>query len=359
MLEHLRATGHEAMVIAPTDSGGTPRQYVGFPVVEVASIPLPLYADVRVSTTSRFTIERILEDFGPDVVHLAAPFAMGYKAALAAAKLGIPLVAIYQTDIPSYATRYGFPVAEPILWRRLRLAHQLATVNLAPSTFARDQLIEQDIPRVGIWGRGVDSVRFHPGKRDAGLRAEWAPNGERIIGFMGRLAAEKRVTDLATLRDIPGTRLVVVGDGPERAALEASLPDAVFTGTLRGEELPRAIASFDLFVHTGDLETFCQAIQEAKASGLPVVAPRRGGPIDLVDPSRTGWLYEPGDMEALRGHVVDLIGDDAKREAMGRVARASIEDRTWPALCAELVDHYRDAIRLASRMTPARPGVNY
>ena len=110
----------------------------------------------------------------------------------------------------------------------------------------------------------------------------------------------------------------------------------------------------DVFCSTGELETFCQAVQEAKACGLPVISPRKGGPIDLIDPSRTGWLYEPGDMNDFRSRVVDLVGDDYKRHAMGIAARASIENRTWENLCAELVEHYKEAIRLAGRSTRIR-----
>ena len=137
---------------------------------------------------------------------------------------------------------------------------------------------------------------------------------------------------------------MIVGDGPQRATLEEALPDAVFTGFLGGEELARAVASFDLFVHPGEFETFCQTIQEAMASGVPVVATGRGGPLDLVENSRTGWLYQPGDLAGLRAHVMDLIGDDAKRRAFAAAAHASVQDRTWPALSAELVRHYRSVI---------------
>jgi phosphatidylinositol alpha 1,6-mannosyltransferase len=137
---------------------------------------------------------------------------------------------------------------------------------------------------------------------------------------------------------------VVVGDGPQRAALEETLPDAAFTGFLGGEELARAVASFDLFVHPGEFETFCQTIQEAMASGVPVVATGRGGPLDLVENSRTGWLYEPGDLSAMRAHVLDLMGDDAKRRAFAAAAHASVQDRTWPALCQQLVRHYEEVI---------------
>jgi phosphatidylinositol alpha 1,6-mannosyltransferase len=118
----------------------------------------------------------------------------------------------------------------------------------------------------------------------------------------------------------------------------------VFTGFLGGGELARAVASFDLFVHPGEFETFCQTIQEAMASGVPVVATGRGGPLDLVENSRTGWLYKPGDLAGLRAHVMDLMGDDAKRRAFAAAAHASVQGRTWSALSAELVQHYKEVV---------------
>ncbi|WP_130866016.1 glycosyltransferase family 4 protein [Acidipropionibacterium timonense] len=353
VLEHLRAHGHEAMVMAPGDAD-TPKEYEGFPVIPLASLAFPGYTDVRVSTTPQWTMERYLSEFQPDVVHLAAPFMIGYKGALAAAALGVPSVAIYQTDIPSYAARYGLGKLEAYGWYRVRQIHSLSVATYAPSTFSRDQLVVHGVPRVGIWGRGVDKVRFDPSKRSQELHDRWAPHGEVVVGYMGRLAAEKRVQDMAVLADIPGVKLVIVGHGPDREELERLMPDAVFTGGLGGEALPQAVASMDVFCSTGELETFCQAIQEAKACAVPVISPRRGGPIDLVDPSRTGWLYEPGNLTEFRRHVVDLVGDAYKRRAMGLAARASIEERTWEHLCSELVGHYEDAIRVGGRTPHAR-----
>lgn len=346
VLEHLQERGDEVLVIAPsTQDTDVPDEVYGAHVHRLPSVPLAGYANVRVAMGGVYRVKRILADYAPDVVHLASPFVLGWRAAQAAHQLGIPTVAIYQTEVPSYAGRYGVPFLENWAWNRVDQIHMLASRTLVPSTFALNQLRGRGIPRVDMWRRGVDTQRFNPAKRDAGWRASVAPGGERLIGYVGRLAAEKQVEDLAVLADVPGTRLVIVGDGPQRPALEAALPQAIFTGFLGGDDLARAVASFDLFVHPGEFETFCQTIQEAMASGVPVVATGRGGPLDLVENSRTGWLYEPGDLAALRARVMDLMGDDAKRRAFATAAHTSVQGRTWSVLGAELVGHYKAVIR--------------
>ncbi|MDT0169674.1 glycosyltransferase family 1 protein [Pseudarthrobacter sp. BRE9] len=345
VLDHLQERGDDVLVIAPSaHEGEAAVQVKGAEVHRLPAVPLAGYTNVRVAVGGVYRVKRILAEYAPDVVHLASPFVLGWRAAQAANQLGIPTVAIYQTEVPSYAARYGVPFLENWAWNRVENIHLLATRTLVPSTFALNQLRGRGIPRVRMWRRGVDTARFSPEKRDDGWRAAVAPKGERIIGYVGRLAVEKQVEDLAALAGVPNTTLVIVGDGPQRTALETALPGAVFTGFLGGDDLARAVASFDLFVHPGEFETFCQTIQEAMASGVPVVATGRGGPLDLVENSRTGWLYEPGDLSAMRARVMDLMGDDAKRRAFAAAAHASVQDRTWPALCTELVQHYKDAI---------------
>ena len=116
------------------------------------------------------------------------------------------------------------------------------------------------------------------------------------------------------------------------------------------------MASRDVFGHPGEHETFCQTIQEAMASGVPVVAVGRGGPLDLVDSSRTGWLYRPGDTEQLRERVRDLVGDDAKRLAFARTAHRTVQPRTWAGVCDQLVEHYERARTVNARRLRARAG---
>lgn len=353
VVEHLKREGHEALIIAPSHSQGVPKEYEGFPVVAMPSFSLPGYSDVRVGTTGLWRFERLFNQFEPDVVHLAAPFTIGERAGVAADRMGLPSVAIYQTEVPSYAARYGIPQATPLLWKWVRNIHQLATMTLAPSTYARQQLVDLGVQRVGLWGRGVDSVRFHPGKRSEEFRRQFAPNGEKLIGYVGRLATEKQVDDLEVLADLPNTRTVIIGGGPRRDELERILPHAVFLGQQTGEALPVALASCDVFVHPGELETFCQSIQEALASGVPAVAPARGGPIDLIDASHTGWLYAPGDLAGMRGFVRDLLGDDRKREVFSARAREAVEHRTWEFVCSSLMEYYTEAIEANSVLRAA------
>lgn len=341
--EQLVRRGHEAAVIAP---GPGPTEWSGVPVIRTPSCPVPGYRDFRVALPFPAMLETLL-DFRPDVVHLASPAVLGAQAATAAAQFGVPCVAVYQTDLAAYAGRYGFGVAEQVVWRRIARVHAAAARTLAPSAAAVRQLEERGVQRVFRWARGVDLERFHPSRRDASLRREWAPGGEIIIGYVGRLAHEKELGLLAAVQDLPGVRLVVVGDGPQRRQLERSLHRGRFTGLLTGDGLAAAFASLDVFVHTGAHETFCQAAQEALSSGVPVVAPAAGGLLDLVQPEVNGLFFTPGSAADLAGCVRALQASPDVRRRMGERARRSVEGRTWDAVGRELVQHYRDVVHQA------------
>ncbi|MGH3384115.1 MAG: glycosyltransferase family 4 protein [Nocardioidaceae bacterium] len=339
-------TGHQPLVIAP---GPGDDHHLGVPVVRVRSLPLPRYKSFPVGLPDQ-VVAQALADFRPDVVHLASPAVVGYSGLRAARRLGIPTVAVFQTDLAGFARGYHLRADAPV-WAWLRRIHSRADRTLAPTPTTMQQLQAHGVPRVHVWGRGVDLGQFDPRRRTDRLREWLAPNGELLVGYVGRLAAEKQVRRLAAVTDIPGTRLVVVGEGPERPWLERSLSGAVFLGLRQGDDLAEVFASLDVFAHTGTYETYCQAVQEAQASGVAVVAPGAGGPLDLVEHGRTGVLYEPSDPYALRRAVVAVARDDAFRDRLADGGRAAVAGRSWDRLVDDLVDrHYATLVA----GTPAR-----
>lgn len=339
VLEHFERRGVEAVVVAPGHRDG-PDRYGETPVVRLRALPMPRYPEVQISVAATRRFLELIDQWQPDVLHLASPFVHGGYAAKAAQRAGIPSVAIFQTDVAGFARHYKLAPAEAMAWARIRSIHSRAAVTLAPSRACASNLADNGVDRVHVWPRGVDAERFSTRWRSDAVRARLAPGGERLIGYVGRLAAEKQVADLAVLAGIPNTRIVVVGDGPLRPQLQRSLPDAVFLGFQTGEALSTLVASLDVFVHPGGNETFCQAAQEALASAVPVVAIAAGGLLDLVAPSHNGWLYPPGDLAALRAQVTDLVGDEFKRQAMGTAAREGVLPRTWSSVGDALLAHY-------------------
>jgi phosphatidylinositol alpha 1,6-mannosyltransferase len=350
---HLVARGHEPLVVAPAPAGPTPTSRrdpsdvpeadAPCPVVRVPSLPLPGYPQVRVALPSR-RLTTALTAHRAELVHLAGPFVLGARGMAAAARLGLPAVAVYQTDLAGYARTY-LGTGENTAWRRMRAVHSAADRTLAPSTAALRDLTEHGVPRVRLWPRGVDTARFRPALRDEPLRRRLAPGGETIVGYVGRLAPEKHVELLAGAGAMPGVRVVVVGDGPSEASLRTALPGAVFLGRRTGDDLARVFASLDVFVHTGPYETFCQTVQEAMACALPVIAPAAGGPLDLVDHGRTGLLVPPLDARAVADAIGALAADPARAAAYGATGRATVAGRTWQAVGDQLLDHYDEVLR--------------
>jgi phosphatidylinositol alpha 1,6-mannosyltransferase len=348
--EHLVQRGHHPLVIAPRPANCLPRPdgALPYPVVRMPSLPMPGYPGFRIAAAGS-SLRAALTSHGTELVHLASPFMLGGGGAFVAGRLRLPLVAVYQTDMPSYARAYRFgPAGQAAAWRRVRRIHNATDRTLAPSTAAAASLHAHGIQRVWLWGRGVDTTAFDPARRSEQLRAELAPNGEVLAGYVGRLAPEKRIDLLAQVATLPGVRLVVVGSGPVEAAARRAMPAAVFLGQRQGEELARIYASLDVFVHSGPHETFGQTLQEAAASGLPVVAPAAGGPIDLVGDGVTGFLVPPCDPGALANAVAGLAADRGLRASQGRAARQRVLGRTWTVLGDELIGHYEAVLRAGS-----------
>ena len=225
VLEHLRREGHDAMVIAPRPPGWQPPAadapagetgepgpgdtYEGFPIHRVPAVNLPPINSLPIGVPLP-RVYRLLKQFQPDVVHLASPFVLGGAGVFAAKALGVPQVAVYQTDVPGFTEHYKLTFLLNMSWRWVCAMHNNSSLTLAPSTPTIEQLRDHGVQRVHHWGRGVDTQRFHPAKRSTELRGRWREVGQakrgtaapaeprKLVGFVGRLAAEKDVANLAS-----------------------------------------------------------------------------------------------------------------------------------------------------------------
>jgi glycosyltransferase involved in cell wall biosynthesis len=269
------------------------------------------------------------------------------------------VVASFHTHFVSYFAYYHVPWLEGAGWAMLRRFYARCDAVYVPSRRMMEELEANRVAvgRMELWSRGIDLARFSPALRSPELRAAaGADDHTPVVLLVSRLVKEKDLADLVEAARILAAsgerfRLVLVGDGPMRAELEAALPDAHFAGHQGGEALGRWYASGDVFVFPSTTETFGNVVLEAMASGLPAVVVDRGGPPDLVDEGATGFVAPANDPPALAERVRRLLRDPALRARMGAAALAAARDRDWGAINGRLVDSYA---RLARRLREGR-----
>ena len=349
LLDHLAQRGHASLMFAPQ---GAPGHYADTRIVGLPSFPLPFYPDLKLvhPLADSGAIGRALAEFRPDVVHLVNPALLGMTGLRLAHQRGVPVVASYHTDIPGYADQYGVSALKGPLWAYFRWLHNQAELNLCPSDYTLVELQQHGFERVNLWPHGVDTERFSPRYRSAEWR-DRLTDGHReapLLLYVGRLAAEKRIDWLRPILDAaPGLRLAIVGDGPMRAALEDQFADTatVFTGYLKDLDLSQAYASADLFVFPSASETFGNVVLEAMASGLPVVAARAGGPVDLVRDGVNGYLCDATRPDLFQAQAQHLAQD---RDALARLSQGALafaRSQSWAKVLDELLDDYEVVIR--------------
>ncbi len=301
-LAYLREAGHTVQLLRPRQEGETALRNAN----EWRSLggPIPMYGDLRYGLALPSQLRRAWSQprsrkatgFVPDLVHVATPGPLAWAALRAARSMGLPTSADFRTNFHAYSRHYGLGWLEPVVLGYLRRLHAMADVNFVPTRPLARELAGHGFERLAVVGRGVDAQRFDPRWRDAALRAAWGASDQApVLLYVGRLAAEKNV-ELALaahrrLRErVPGARLVVVGDGPLSAQLQAAHPEVHFTGIQRDQALARHYASADLFLFPSLTDTFGNVTLEALASGLAVVAFDTAAAAEHVRDGVSGWL---------------------------------------------------------------------
>ena len=343
-LRQLRAMGHSVLVVAPRGV----EEFEGTPVHGVSAFPFPLYPELKLAVP-RPSVRRVLKKFRPDIIHAVNPAVLGVTAFFSSTRDRVPLVVSYHTHLPKYLRYYRLGLLETPLWWCMRSTYNRADLTLATSQAMQNELEAKGIRRVHLWRRGVDTDLFHPRKASREMRERLTAGHpeEKLLVYIGRLSAEKEIERCReVLAVLPGVRLALVGDGPQRQKLEEYFTGTPthFAGFMQGEELAAAFASADAFFLPSRTETLGLVLLEAMASGCPVVTPLAGGTSDVVQDGITGFLYDPtssvGAVEAIRR----LLFNAELRADMGQRARADAERWSWGAAAFQLEQYYRKVL---------------
>jgi glycosyltransferase involved in cell wall biosynthesis len=344
LVAFLERAGVEVLVVAPV-ARAPAFQHQG-ELAAAPSAPLPFRPEYRLTFGLTPALRRRLEAFDPDIVHVATPDLLGHQALAFAQATGRPAVASYHTRYEAYLKDYGLGFLEDFVTERLRRFYAACDEVYAPSTSMIASLRADGFAdNITLWGRGVDTERFSPTRRNTAFRARLRADDDMpVVAFVGRLVREKRldtVIEAAASLAAVQHRLLIVGDGPDRPMLERALPEAIFTGHLSGEDLAVAYASSDIFLFPSDTETFGSVTLEAMASGLPAVCADATGSRSLVEPEVTGYLVAPGDSATFAARVEALAGDAVLRALMGAAARERSLTFSWEADMAGLLARYQ------------------
>jgi glycosyltransferase involved in cell wall biosynthesis len=361
LVGHLReAEGAQVRIYSPTAPDA--------PTVEglwpIPSIALPGRSEYRLGLGLSAAARSDLTGFSPDVIHLSTPDLVGFQAQRLGRQLGRPIIASVHTRFETYAAYYGLAFLQPLMEERLMAYYGRCDYVLAPNPpMAEAMSIGALSERVRVWSRGVDRALFDPARRSLDWRrAAGLGDDEFAVLFFGRVVVEKGLSMFADVFDRlragrPRVRALVVGDGPARSWLAQRLPDAAFTGFLRGPELATAVASGDALLNPSVTEAFGNVNLEAMASGLPVVCADMPNSRGMIRDGLSGLLHAAGDADGYLRSLQRLYGQPELRASLGRAARDASAAYSWTAALSSVVDTYREAIEKAGHVRARAPSL--
>lgn len=338
LVRGLQLRDHDVQVVRPrqaADAWDRDGSRLGLEQVLTRGLPIPRYPQLRMGLPAQRALQALWMRRRPDIVHIATEGPLGWSALRTARKLQLPVSTDLRTNFDAYSEHYGVGWLRRSVQAYLRRFHNLADCTLVPTEGLRQQLRAAGFERLIVVQRGVDVDRFTPALRNPALRAVWGVQpGERVLLYVGRLAPEKNLELLAAAYDAmqavqPGWRLVVVGDGPQRAWLAQRCPQAVLLGALTGEALAQAYANGDLLAFPSLTETFGNVTLEALASGLPVLAFDYAAAAEVVRHGDSGLLAPVGDTQAYLQLARTVAGDEALLQRLRAGAVHAVQHLGW------------------------------
>lgn len=336
LVEGLAQRGHRVHLVRPrqpSDRGARASGLVGLHLVP--GLPIPGYRGLRFGLPVYWRLRRLWHRVRPELVYIATQGPLGHAALSAARALRIPAITGFHTQFHQYSRHYGLGLLTQPIVDSLRHFHNRSAATLVPTPDLQVELTAAGFLNVGVFGRGVDIARFSPAWRDVELRRSWGCDAETLVVlYVGRIAAEKNL-DLARaafqsiLEVRPDARFVLVGDGPELAALRHDYPSFVCPGAKVGAELSAHYASGDLFLFPSLTETFGNVVTEAMASGLPVIAFDYAAARAHIRSWENGVTRPVGDDDGFCAASREAVGDPVRLRRMGEAARATAEGISW------------------------------
>jgi glycosyltransferase involved in cell wall biosynthesis len=373
VVEGLHARGHDLQLLRPRQSTAQlARDEAGFSEVLLPGLPIPRYPELKMGLPARRALLRLWTVQRPDVVHIVTEGPLGWSALQAAGQLGLPVVSDFRTNFHAYSRHYGVGWLRAPVMAYLRHFHNRTACTMVPTESLKSELTAAGLQGLRVVARGVDAQRFSPLHRSEALRASWgADPGTCVAICVGRLAPEKNlgavVAAFEAMREHePRTRLVLVGDGPERRRLAQRCPEAHFAGVRHGTDLAAHYASADVFLFPSTSETYGNVVPEAMASGLAVVACDHAAAGQLIRHGENGLLARADDRQEFCRVARRIAGDWVQLRELGTAARATALRLDWGRIVGAVEQAYATAMAVpgaepvttpntAPAATPASP----
>lgn len=319
--------------------------------IAVPSISIPGRPEYRISRSFPASARKMADEFDPDIVHIATPDLLGYKALKWAEKKGKPVVSSYHTHFASYLKYYKLGVFEPLLWKYLIWFYEKCRHVYVPSKSMADLICEREINTdFRIWARGIEEENFGPQFRDEKWREEcgFEPD-DIVISFVSRLVWEKNLKLFADVvnrlsQSYQNVKALIVGDGPAFQEMRELMPHAHFTGFQAGSELAKCYASGDIFFFPSDTETFGNVTLEAMASGLPAIVADATGSRSLVDHGENGYVIPVERTDNFYKLIENLIVDQDLRKRMSENAVKKAGEYRWDTVNGHLLGYYQEIV---------------